>query len=128
MSEFDFEGIRKKIFDCKVIEEEEVARLLLKLNDILNRENNILLLTSPIIICGDIHGQMYDLVHLFQVSGGFDDEKNWTDKKKYLFMGDYVDRGYHSLNTFLLLVTLKVQYPFKISLLRGNHEFNIQNN
>lgn len=110
-SDFNFEGIRQDIFDCKVIPEETVARLLLKLNDLLNRENNILLLTSPIVICGDIHGQMYDLVKLFEISGGFDKKKNWTNKKKYLFMGDYVDRGYHSLNTFLLLVTLKVQYP-----------------
>lgn len=121
-SDFDFEGIREQIYKCEVIDEETVARLLLKLNDLLNRENNILLLTSPIVICGDIHGQMYDLVELFQVSHGFDENKKWTNKKKYLFMGDYVDRGYHSLNTFLLLVTLKVQYPYKISLLRGNHE------
>lgn len=122
MSDFHFEKLREDIFNCNVIDEETVTHLLMKFNDIINHENNVLLLTSPIVICGDIHGQMYDLFKLFEVSHGMDEHHRWNNSKKYLFMGDYVDRGYHSLNTFLLLVSLKVEHPNSIFLLRGNHE------
>jgi len=100
---------------CKVITEAEVKALCDKAKEILLQEPNVHHVQAPITICGDIHGQHYDLMELFRVGGDLPDTN-------YVFMGDFVDRGSHSVETFLLLLALKVRYPRRITLIRGNHE------
>jgi diadenosine tetraphosphatase ApaH/serine/threonine PP2A family protein phosphatase len=95
---------------------------------ILFQETNVLLLKSPINICGDIHGQFDDLLYLFAEARAMGERPNRHScftPQRFLFMGDYVDRGHHSLNTFLYLVCLKLQFPDWIYLLRGNHESRV---
>jgi serine/threonine-protein phosphatase 4 catalytic subunit len=160
---------------CEVIKENEVKALCQKAMEILMEESNVQRVDAPVTvrtalfvawecnslsstrslqICGDIHGQFYDLKELFKVGeccgvlpvtatppfscncaiGGECPDTN------YLFLGDFVDRGFYSVETFLLLLALKVRafrsavgvcsfctarqvrYPDRITLIRGNHE------
>lgn len=99
----------------KDIDESDMMCILRMVQEILFEEGTFLNLTLPITICGDIHGQFYDLLRLFELSGDPSDTR-------FLFLGDYVDRGYYSLETFALLIAYKVKYPFSFYMLRGNHE------
>ncbi|BDD56609.1 hypothetical protein MPDQ_000047 [Monascus purpureus] len=100
---------------CRLIPEAQVRELCYKARELLIEEANVVLVDAPVTICGDIHGQFHDLMELFRVGGDVPDTN-------YLFMGDFVDRGFYSLETFLLLLCLKVRYPDRITLIRGNHE------
>lgn len=98
--------------------------------DIFKQEDMVLKLRAPLKIYGDIHGQYYDLMRLFQlykcpVEEDLGEKLNAIgdiDSNDYLFLGDYVDRGSNSLEVICLLFALKCKYPKQIHLIRGNHE------
>ena len=112
----DIDEILEYCENGKQLPENKIVNLLFKLMEILIQENSLLELTSPINICGDIHGQLYDLFKLFEKS----DLPN--NNNKFIFLGDYVDRGNFSILTFCYLALLKIKFPNKIYFLRGNHE------
>jgi serine/threonine-protein phosphatase PP1 catalytic subunit len=93
----------------------EVQYLIDKAREIFVSQPVLLDLEAPLKIVGDIHGQYFDLLRLFEY-GGFPPESN------YLFLGDYVDRGPNGLETICLLFAYKIKYPLNFFMLRGNHE------
>jgi serine/threonine-protein phosphatase PP1 catalytic subunit len=87
---------------------------------VLREQKMMVEIEAPIKICGDIHGQYYDLLRIFEHCG-------YPGESSYLFLGDYVDRGKQSLETVCLLLAYKIKFPNKIHLLRGNHEISVTN-
>lgn len=105
----------EKCYDEKRMTENEIKELCNKAKEIFAKEDNVQTVNAPVTICGDVHGQYHDLLELFKVGGQCPDTN-------YLFMGDYVDRGFHSIECLCLLLSLKIRYPNRIYLTRGNHE------
>ncbi|KAK6056146.1 phosphoprotein phosphatase 1 [Cooperia oncophora] len=94
--------------------------LVVNARDLFNAQPMMLECTAPVNICGDIHGQLSDLLRIFNMIG-------WPPTVNYLFLGDYIDRGQWSLETILLLFSLKLKFPDNFLLIRGNHETPIVN-
>ena len=107
------------LLDEKKLHKEEVKLLIKAVNKYLRAEPNMLYLHDPVTIVGDIHGQFYDLKEIFRLG------ENPGTMTKYLFLGDYVDRGNYSIEVLLVLYSLKITFPNQVFLLRGNHECKI---
>lgn len=99
----------------KILSESILRKCCERVKELLIEESNVQPVCAPVTICGDIHGQFYDLLELFRIGGEIPDTN-------YIFIGDFVDRGYNSVETFELLMCLKIKYSSHITLLRGNHE------
>jgi len=105
----------EQLLRCEALPEADVKALCEKGKEVFSEESNVVPVKAPVTICGDIHGQFFDLLELFKM-GGMPPDTN------YLFMGDYVDRGHHGVETITLLLALKIRFRDRITLLRGNHE------
>jgi len=103
------------LYQCKTLSELQIKELCEKAREIFVTEGNVQPVRAPVTVCGDVHGQFHDMMELFRIGGSAPDTN-------YLFMGDYVDRGYYSVETVTLLVLLKVRHRDRIHILRGNHE------
>ncbi|ETO12867.1 hypothetical protein RFI_24508, partial [Reticulomyxa filosa] len=127
------------LYKCEHLPEAAAAKLCAKARALLIEEKNVQHVKCPVTVCGDIHGQFYDLMELFRI-GGRPPDTNYLFVKLELFIfflnkkytyffvvcpeitGDYVDRGYFSVETVTLLTALKVRFKDRITLTRGNHE------
>lgn len=110
--------IRGESHCTKSVKANTIKKLIKATKNIFSKEESLLNLTEDngkFVVVGDIHGNVDDLIQVFQTFG-------YPPNQKYLFLGDYIDRGHNSVEVLLLLYSLKVKYSNSIYLLRGNHE------
>ncbi|OAA69523.1 serine/threonine-protein phosphatase PP2A catalytic subunit [Cordyceps fumosorosea ARSEF 2679] len=111
----DLDECISRLYKKELLAESVIEAICAKTKELLMRESNVVHVQAPVTVVGDIHGQFYDLIEIFRI-GGYCPDTN------YLFLGDYVDRGMFSVETISLLVCLKLRYPERVHLIRGNHE------
>jgi diadenosine tetraphosphatase ApaH/serine/threonine PP2A family protein phosphatase len=92
-----------------------VRTILHRSREQLLSEPTLVQVDAPVNICGDLHGQIHDLVNIFQAG-------KLPPTGRYLFLGDYVDRGKYGIECICVLLGLKLLHPNHIYILRGNHE------
>ncbi|KAG8764162.1 putative serine/threonine protein phosphatase [Ceratobasidium sp. 423] len=112
---FDLDACIEQLLRKQLLHETLLREICEKTKEVLMRESNVVHVMAPVTVVGDIHGQFYDLIEIFRI-GGYPPHTN------YLFLGDYVDRGLFSVETISLLTCLKLRYPHRVQLVRGNHE------
>lgn len=93
-----------------------VLLIIKKATQILKNEPNLQYLSDPVVIIGDIHGQFHDMMKMLSLEPR--DFKN----EKFVFLGDYVDRGIFGFEVVMYLLAQKVNYPKNVFQIRGNHE------
>ena len=99
-----------------VFEEDVMLELCCESAANLKTKPTLLHLCGEIIVVGDLHGSLHDLIRIFKEFG-------LPPARRYLFLGDYVDRGNFSIEVITILLALSNRFPEHIHLIRGNHEF-----
>ncbi|OCB87397.1 Metallo-dependent phosphatase [Sanghuangporus baumii] len=115
MPPFNLDACIEQLLRKQLLHEALLREICEKAKEVLMRESNVVHVSAPVTVVGDIHGQFYDLVEIFRIGG-------YAPHTNYLFLGDYVDRGLFSVETISLLTCLKLRYPDRVQLIRGNHE------
>ena len=110
-----YDSMVATLMEQKFLPEKEVLHLCERARSLISEESNVHSVRAPVTVVGDIHGQFHDMLEMFKLGGHAPDTN-------YLFLGDYVDRGYYSVETVTLVVALKVRYPDRVTIIRGNHE------
>ena len=114
-AEGDWAALETRLRRYELPTENELQHLITTAREVFVREGNTLRIGAPVSVAGDIHGQFGDLLELLRVGGE-------APNTKYLFLGDFVDRGFDGVLTISLLLVLKVQHRDRVYLIRGNHE------
>ena len=109
------------LLEQKFLEEGEVQQLCKQAIEVLRREENVRQVPAPCTVVGDIHGQLHDFIEVLKIGGQPPDTN-------FVFMGDFVDRGYYSVECVSLVLTFKVpapeqQGPCRAALLSGSLRF-----
>ncbi|KAH8370176.1 hypothetical protein KR093_002477, partial [Drosophila rubida] len=97
------------------MDKKDIQAVCADVREVFIAEEMCLSVPAPVCVVGDLHGQYEDLLRILKIKG-------FPPQQRYLFLGDYVDRGKHSLETLTLLLCYKVKFPTHVYLLRGNHE------
>eukprot|EP00126_Sphaerothecum_destruens_P006007 Sdes_comp19168_c0_seq1m9948 len=104
----------------KLIHKKYAYQILVRIKQLFSQLPSLVDIHVPdgqhFTICGDLHGQYYDLLNIFTING------MPSDKNPYLFNGDFVDRGSFSVEVIFTLFAFKLLYPTSFHMSRGNHE------
>lgn len=111
----DWKLLKKHLTQEGRLDKSDVLQLIGLFRNIIKAEPNILKIEDPVTVVGDIHGQFYDLIQILDLGGNI-------EKTKYIFLGDYVDRGAFSTECVFLLMAIKINFKHTVVMLRGNHE------
>jgi serine/threonine-protein phosphatase 2A catalytic subunit len=111
----DIDAYISQLSRCEPLIESDLLKLLAAAKEVFQKESTLVNVKSPVTVIGDIHGQFYDMMEMFHITGT-------PPGTSLLFLGDYVDRGYQSIEVFSFILAMKVKYPSRVTVLRGNHE------